>query len=151
MANRKAHKKLKARFGELPPRYKLFLNPYQEYRFTTCPQCNQLTKWRKFALMIHIDPAVLISLNMHCRFCPACEMLIVHQDQLEAELAEHMSAHNPAVIGNDYFLIGTLERAAWRQGMQRPVSIDEMLKNVADFEDYIQVEVRPAGWYPAEE
>jgi hypothetical protein len=141
--------KPKPRFGELPPRYSFFLNPYRDYRFTRCPLCEQAARWRKFVLLIHIDPKVLMALNMHCRFCPDCELLIAHQDQLEIQLTAHMAEHDPAVIGNEYLVLGTVERAAWRENMKTPKPLGEMLKHVADFKEVLEFEVRPAGWYPS--
>ncbi len=82
---------------------------------------------------------------MHGQAC--YRLLIVHQDQLEAELAGHMNTYNPSVIGNDYIVVGTMERAAWRMGTQQPVTLAEMLKYVADFKDVLNFEVGPAGWY----
>jgi len=101
--------------------------------------------------MIHIDPMMLIVLNMHCRFCPDCDLLIAHQNELEAQLAAHMSEHDPSVIGNKYIIIGTMERPAWRDGMRQSKLLDEMLKYVADFKEELSFTIRPAGWYPADE
>jgi hypothetical protein len=139
-----------SRFGKLPPRYRFILNPYRDCRFTTCPICKRTTRWRKFVLLVHIDPMILLALNKHCRFCPDCELLIVHQDELETELAVHLDKRAPAAIGNEYLVLGTLERAAWREGMQHPMSLAEMLEQLADFKEVLTVESRPAGWYPAE-
>ena len=60
---------------------------------------------------------------------------------------------NPKAIGNDYLIIGTLDRKVWREGMQHPKTIDETpgVPHVADFKDVRRVEVRPAGWYPVDE
>jgi hypothetical protein len=143
-------KKAEPRLGALPPRYRFFLNPYREYRFTRCPICEQRTRWRKFALVIHIDPRILLGLNMHGRFCPTCELLIIHQDQLEAQLAISMTKLDPSVIGNDYLVIGTLEREAWREGMQNPKPVAQMLEYAADFREVVTFEVKPAGWYREE-
>jgi len=143
-------KRSKPRFGELSPRYSFFLNPHQDYRFTVCPLCEQPTRWRKFVLLIHIDPQVLMALNMHCRLCPDCELLIAHQDQLEEQLTAHMAEHDPAVIGNPYLVLGTVERQAWRENRAQPKPLPEMLKHVADFQEVLTFKVQPAGWYPKE-
>ena len=103
------------RFGNLPPRYRFILNPYPDQRFSSCPDCRKLTKWRKFVLLVHIDPLHLLAQNIHCRFCPDCDLLIVHQDELEAQLAIHLSEHFPAAVGNDYLVLGTMERIAWNR------------------------------------
>lgn len=61
--------KRKDRFGELPPHYLFALNPFKDYRASTCPNCHQPTRVRKFALLIHVDPQNLIALGKTCRFC----------------------------------------------------------------------------------
>jgi hypothetical protein len=58
------------------------------------------------------ESMVILVLNMHCRFCPDCDLLIVHQDELEAQLAAHMAERDPSIIANEYIVIGTVERAA---------------------------------------
>ena len=143
----------KPRFGGLPPRYTFFLNPYTDYRFTRCPNCDQPTRLRKFVLFIHVDPDHLLSMGKTCRFCPKCEWLIAHQDEVEAELVTLFSRLDPKAIGNDYLIVGTVDRKVWREGLQRPKTIDEVLpaSRVADFKDVRRVEVRPAGWYPVDE
>jgi hypothetical protein len=139
------------RFGKLPPRYRFFLNPYPDQRFSSCPDCRKLTKWRKFVLLVHIDPLHLLAQNIHCHFCPDCDLLIVHQDELEAQLAIHLSQHFPADVGNDYLVLGTMARAAWNENRLHPKSLPEILENVADFREVLQIHVRPAGWYPKDE
>jgi len=67
------------RLGKQPPRYRFFLNPYTDVRFTTCPQCRGKTSQRKLPLVIHIDPLQLVALNKTCRYCPRCDLLIAHQ------------------------------------------------------------------------
>jgi len=52
------------RLGKLPPRFKFFLNPYTDVRFTTCPNCEGRTRQRKLPLVIHVDPQSPLSLNM---------------------------------------------------------------------------------------
>jgi hypothetical protein len=135
------------RFGKLPPRYRFFLNPYPDYRFTSCPNCEKLTKWRKFVLLVHIDPMHLLAQNIHCRFCPDCDLLIVHQDELEAQLLIHVSEHFPSAVGNDYLVMGTMERAAWNENRRNPKPLPEILDSVADFREVLTIKVRPAGWY----
>jgi len=50
MAPRK--KKAVTRLGKQPPQYRFFLNPYQDARFTRCPQCDQPMRQRKLPLVI---------------------------------------------------------------------------------------------------
>jgi hypothetical protein len=139
------------RFGKLPPRYRFFLNPYRDQRFSSCPNCGKLTKWRKFVLLVHIDPMHLLAQNIHCRFCPDCDLLIVHQDELETQLVIHVSEHFPADVGNDYLVLGTMARAAWIENRRNPKSVPETLEHVADFREVLTIKVRPAGWYRDDE
>jgi len=61
--------------------------------------------------MIHVEPMQLLSLNKTCRYCPHCDLLIAHQDDVEHFLASFFMEQKPEVIGNDYLVIGTLDRA----------------------------------------
>jgi hypothetical protein len=61
------------------------------------------------------------------------------------------SAVNPTAIGNNYLVLGTVERTFWRSGLRKAKPLDEMLEHLADFKQYLHVEYRPAGWYPADE
>jgi hypothetical protein len=137
------------RIGKLPPRHSFALNPHGEMRCTRCPQCEQPTRLRKFALLIGVEEFGLIVLGKTCRFCPACDFLIVHQDELEALLAASFSTHKPDVIGNKYYVIGTVERKTWRKGMRnQTASFDELLCHAAEFEKEFDLYYQPGGWYP---
>jgi hypothetical protein len=139
------------RLGKLPPLYRFILNPYADVRFSRCPICEQKMGQRKVPLFIHVAPFNAIVLGYTCRYCPDCDLLIAHQDQIEALLANRFAEHAPEVIGNDYLVIGTVERKAWREGMKQPKGIDDMLAHLHDFKEVLTVEYQPAGWYPADE
>jgi hypothetical protein len=138
------------RLGKLPPQYIFVLNPYSDARFSRCPICEQKMHQRKVPLFIHVDPFNPVVLGYTCRYCPTCDLLIAHQDQLEAQLANLFAAHDPSVIGNDYLVLGTVERKAWREGMKQPRGISDMLANLHDFKEVRTVEYEPGGWYPAD-
>ena len=80
------------RLGKQPPRYRFFLNPYTDVRFTLCPQCSRRTRARKLPLVIHVEPQDLVALNKTCRYCGACDLLIAHQDELTVALGAHLRA-----------------------------------------------------------
>lgn len=138
------------RMGELPRRYLFALNPHADYRATRCPGCDRKTRLRKFALFVHVDPLYPLAMGKTCRFCPQCELIIAHQDEVEAELARIFQQIDPSAIGNYYLVIGTVERKAWREGMRQPRPIGEMLAHVADFKAVHKIEYQPPGWYPDE-
>jgi hypothetical protein len=136
------------RLGKQPPRYRFFLNPYTDVRFTTCPQCGEKTRVRKLPLVIHIDPLQLVALNKTCRYCPRCDLLIAHQDQLEAWLASFFGQQQPEFGGNSYLVVGTEDRAAWRRGTHTPLAISEALEYLHDFIEVVRFEPAPR-WGPA--
>lgn len=141
-------KKQKPRFGELEPQYNFAINPYPDARLSRCPNCERKTRQRKLPLLIHVDPMHLIALNYTCRYCPHCDLLIAHQDQIEEYLAALFAQRDPAVIGNDYLIIGTVERKAWRENMKQPKPIAEMLAETHDFKSHSTIQMSMAGWFP---
>lgn len=136
-------------FGELPARYKFFLNPYSDMRFTRCPQCEGKTSQKKVPLMIHVDPQYPINLNYTCRYCPKCDILIAHRDEIEGHLHRLFSERVPEVIGNDYMVMGTTERAYWKEGFTKPHLPPETLANLHGFKEYLNFK-RTGGWLPNE-
>lgn len=133
------------RLGKQPPRYNFILNPYQDPRCSTCPGCERKMRQRKLPLVIHMDPAHPVVLNKTCRYCPDCDLLIVHQDELESLLAQMFAQLNPELIGNDYLVIGTIDRADWKRGMKQPQTIDDLLNCLHDFKEVFELKVT-GGW-----
>jgi Flp pilus assembly protein TadD len=119
--------------GKRPPRHHFFLNPYRDTRFTTCPKCMHKTRPRKFSLVVNVNPKYSLIVEKICRFCYLCDLLIVHQDQLEERLAGAFMTINPQAIGNDYQVVGTLERAEWNREKQDPLSFEQVIEFLHDF------------------
>ena len=139
-----------AKFGRLKPRYAFVLNPHLNLRCTKCPQCEELNRTRKFPLLIHVERIDLIALGMTTRFCPKCDVVIVHQDKLEAELANHFGKDGFKVGDTGYLVIGTVDRGAWRKGLQGAgLTVDELRRHTADFRKHLTLEFEPGGWFPA--
>jgi len=130
-------KRTRSPLGKQPALYRFFLNPYPDARFTTCPQCQLKTRLRKFPLVIHVHPMHTIILGKTCRYCVNCDLLIAHQDQVEEQLAGYFSILKPEVIGNDYLVMGTLDRPEWKKGMQDPLSVEEMVEHLHDFKEVL--------------
>lgn len=137
----------KPRFGKLPPMYHFILNPHRETRVPTCPQCEKKMHQRKVPLFIHVDPQIPIILGYTCRYCPDCDLLVAHQDEIENLLAQFLSNIAPDAIGNDYMVLGTVERDFWRKGMKTPNSLAELPDHLHDFIEVWTLKFRPAGWY----
>jgi Flp pilus assembly protein TadD len=126
--------------GKQAARHHLFLNPYRDTRLTTCPKCQQKTRPRKFSLVVNVHPKYSIIVDKICRFCYPCDLLIVHQDQLEERLAASFETINPQAIGNDYQVVGTIERAEWNQGKQDPSPFERVIEYLHDFKAVVTFE-----------
>lgn len=112
--------------------------------------CEKLTHPRKFAFLIHVDDWGPMVQGKTAKFCSACELIVVHQDELEAELVLAFEKLDPLLIGNSYFVIGTVETKTWKRGVNgAPGTIDEVLQQTADFDRVLTLQVDPGGWRPA--
>src|SRR5262245_50405225 len=141
----------KKSIGKLPPRYSFILNSYTDVRLSKCPRCQKLTHLRKFALFIHIDKWGPMALGKTCRYCSRCELIMAHQDELEAQLEHSFSQIAPEVIGNEYLVLGTIDKKIWKEGLAGGGGqLGDMLQHVADFKRVLKLAVAPGGWYPAE-
>src|SRR5712692_356278 len=141
----KREKKNIPQLGKQPPRYRFFLNPYQDARFSKCPQCANKTGQRKLPLFIHIDPKQPLLLNKTCRYCPHCDLLIAHQDELDEIIARAFTVLNPEIVGNKYLVIGTLDRADWKRIDQQKLPIQESIEALHDFKEAVMFKPM-GGW-----
>jgi len=140
----------KRRIGELHPRYSFMLNPHVELRLSKCPKCQQPTHLRKFALFIHVDGWGSIALGKTCRYCSRCEMIMVHRDELKEQLAHSLTQIAPEAIGNEYVVLGTIDKKVWQEGLRgRKKQHALMLQHVADFKNVYELKYEPGGWYPS--
>ncbi len=140
-------KSKRSHFGRLPPKYYFSLNPYPELRFTKCPVCETKTGQRKLPLMIHVYPEYFIALNYTNRYCSRCNRLIGHKHEIEHYLIELFLQSNPEVIGNDYLIIGTVEKTAWRKNIGQSSLLNEMKPHIHDFKSYEELRMTMAGWF----
>jgi hypothetical protein len=136
------------RIGGQTPRYSFILNPYSDVRVSKCPQCSRPTSTRKFALFIHVDGFGPLVLGKTCRYCSRCELIVAHQDELEAQLA-----NGPARVtqrAGGYLVIGTMDMKAWQAGLKgREGQVAATVQQVADFKKVLALQVHPGGWGPA--
>ena len=142
----------KTQIGNLPPRYSFMINPYLDFRASKCPICNQPTLLRKFVLLIHIEDSMPLALGKTCRFCPRDELIIAHQNELEEQMEEKFSLIKPEVIGNEYLVLGTVERNVWRDGLKgKGIKINNLLNHLTVFKKQLILEIEPGGWRPPED
>jgi len=140
------------RIGKLTPRYSFMLNQYPEERLSKCPRCGKPTHQRKFPLFIHIEDWGPMVLGKTCKYCAKCELIIAHKHELEAELAYVFSRIAAEKIGNEYLVIGTVDKNMWEEGVKggKP-ELEETLKKIADFKNVYNLTIEPGGWYPADD
>ena len=142
----------KPKFGELSPLYKFTLNPYPDQRFSRCPFCEHKTGQRKAPLFIHIAPKYPIALNYTCRYCKQCDSLIAHKHEIEHLLTTMFKQLEPDVIGNEYLIIGAVEKKAWRENMQHQKKTTEMLSHIHDFKTiHAEILMTQSGWYGSDQ
>ena len=128
-------------------RHYFFLNPYKDDAFTKCPKCESTTLLRKFPLVIHIKPRQVLILNKKCRYCARCDLIIARKPVVESLMAAICEERNPEIVGNDYLIMGTLEKRDWRARNSFDNDVDTLertyvFKGVWDFESV------HFGWYP---
>ena len=128
------------RLGKLPPKHIFFLNPYQEDRFTRCPECEQLMKNRKNPFLVSFRPNILMIFNISGRYCPGCDLLIIHKDIVEEYLVTALAQRNYELSGNSYMILGIVERCAWRESKKQAIGWQDAIKNLHDFKEIISYE-----------
>ena len=107
-------------------------------KISRCPLCAQKSGQRKLPLLIHVLPRFVFALNYTCRFCSACDLLVAHKHEIEGMLAAMFRQNDPSVIGNDYLVSGTVEKSAWREGMEQSMAMEDMLAHSGDFAVYYE-------------
>lgn len=138
----------KDRGPRLQSRYSLILNTYRYERVSKCPLCKRPTHNRKFALLVEVEELGPVALGKTCRYCTPCELIIVHQHELEAELAHGFQNIRPEVIGNDYLLIGTIDKKVWKAGLEGGAPPPNLQEHATVFKKSYNYTVEPAGWRP---
>lgn len=143
-------KKKSSPLDQYPTRYRFFLNPYVSARFTSCPSCNKPTKARKFPFWVNISPAQPLILNMTGRYCPKCDLLILHQDKLETLITVSLQQSAPALIGNEYLVLGTVDRKGWRETKEQGSDLKTALAHLYVFKEAVEIKPAHYGWGPKE-
>ncbi|MEE4462284.1 hypothetical protein V2S84_09165 [Azotobacter chroococcum] len=86
-------------------------------------------------------------LGKTCRYCSHCELIMAHQDELEAQLTHSFGQIAPEVIGRAYLVLGTIDQKVWKAGLAGDGGqLGEMLQHVAEFKKVLKLAVEPGGW-----
>ena len=99
-------------------------------------------------LVVHIEPQTLCVLNKTCRFCPACQLVIARQSEIEPLLQAMVDDEHPVLEQGKYMAIGTLDRGDWRAGQKERWSTVEAINRAWVFKDHWNFVVQNA-WGPA--
>ena len=137
---------MSAYFGRLPPQYRFALNTRLDARFTRCPECKRKMKQRTLPLIVHVEPRYLSTFVQTCRYCPDCDLLIAHADLLGAQMLNWFAEYDPSVVGNEYVIIGTMERQAWDAHIRESRFINEVMGDVHDFAAVVRIEGYVGNW-----
>lgn len=88
-----------------------------------------------------------MSLGKTARYCPRCELIIVRQKDLEEELCIFFDQYSPDLIGNDYFVLGTLPLKAWKEGLRGvKYDLEQIVEHVSDFKKHLELKMERGGW-----
>ena len=140
-------KSSKSKKGKIKTRHYFFLSTYQEEAFTKCPKCNKKTKVRKYPLAIHIEPGQFCFLNKICKYCPNCDLIIAKKTDVEDLMVRCFEETNPSIIGNDYLVVGTVDRPVWRKYHKDPQSPGDVLDDIYVFKGMKNFELMPSWYY----
>ena len=142
---------MKQKFGLLRSKFNFSLNPYPDLRFSKCPFCGKKTGQRKLPLFVHVDPRNPFFLNYTNRYCSRCDMLIGHKHEIEHHLTKTFQQIAPDIIGNDYMLIGTIEKKTWKANIKDPFPFNEIRNYVHDFKSTETLSMTMEGWFPKDQ
>jgi len=119
-----------------------------------CPNCQTYLKGKekKFALFILVQPRRPVVLGKTCRYCSKCRLIMLPRPSLEADLAAVLRNHDPALIQNDYIVLGTVNNATWAKGLMGDQLYEEIIANLSDFSgivdlDFMDRRISEGKWF----
>lgn len=139
------------KFGQLERQYNFSLNPYPDLRFSKCSRCETKTGQRKLPLVVHVHPHNLILLSYTNRYCKECNLLIGHQHEIEHHLIRLFSETNPDIVGNEYLIVGSVNKNTWQKSRKKALLIKEIIENTHDFISYEKLQMTMSGWFKENE
>jgi len=141
---------IKPQIGGLEPKYGFIINPYLDYRASSCPFCGRKTGQRKLPLLVNVNKLDFVILNYTCRYCKDCDVLIAHKHEIEHLLTVLFQQRDPELIGSDYLVFGTMDKETWREGSKHETTktIKEIVSHLSDFTTYYkELRMTQQGWY----
>ena len=85
-----------------------------------------------------------MTLGKTCHLCIVCEVLIAH----EQEVTPLLKASGVATEGDvpNYVVLGTVAPRVWRAGLAHVVTLETIRASMADFKQYLRIDVTPGRW-----
>jgi YgiT-type zinc finger domain-containing protein len=147
MADRPGRKR---KADKVKRRHRFFLNAHKGKAFSKCPICETSTKIHKFVFVINIKPKQLFLMNIPCRYCRECDLIIARKKEVESIMADRLSQEKIEGIENKYSVMGTLDTKDWMEGSSGALSPQEITDRMYAFRDVWNFDIAPAGWSPEE-
>lgn len=94
-------------------RHRFFLNPHKDKAFVRCPVCDAGTRIRKIVLVINVEPGRLLLMNVACRTCRECDLIIAKKQMLDTATTDRLRREAPDLVGAAYAVRGTLDKEDW--------------------------------------
>ena len=69
---------------------------------------------------------------------------------MEYILFQAFEKRTPEIIGNDYLVLGTFDKATWRHREKETLWMDDITTYLHDFKEYLNLEYAPAHWATVE-
>jgi hypothetical protein len=128
-------------------RYYFWLSPYETMAFTRCPNCDKKSKIRKICLVADYKKYNLLFMNLQCKYCTDCDLIIVNKIKLGHILRNLFCNKKNDFNLDDYFIFGTIDRKDYLKSKKENIPSNEAIELVYPFKDVWKFEIRPAGWY----
>ena len=126
-------------------RYYFSLNPYENMAFTRCPKCDKKTKIRKICLVADFRRSKLLFMNLQCKYCQDCDLIIIKKSKLE-HIFRNMFCDNENDFNfNEFFIFGTIDRKDFLKSNIENIPSHKAIELVYPFKDIWKFEIR-YGW-----
>ncbi len=122
-------------------RHRFFLNPRNDKVVARCPVCSSNTKIRDHVLVVNLKPGQLLLMNVPCRVCRECDLIIANRKKLEAAMADRLRQEAPELIGSDYVVAGTLDQEDWTAAGSGALGPQEIKDRMYAFRDIWSFEI----------
>ena len=126
-------------------RHYFWLNPYEIMAFTRCPKCNEKTKIRKICFAADYKKSKLLFINLQCKYCQDCDLIIVKKVKLEHVFRNMFCASDFNFNFDDFFIFGTVDRKDFLKSKKESIFSNKAFNLVYPFKDVWKFEIR-YGW-----